>query len=265
MDTMWQEYGIEELEKGMQKLFPTFRISVTDLMTQILQGDILGAVGCLLKEVIREMSNSATGIRNILIWLIVLGILSALLIHFVEVFDKHQIADLSFYFIYLLMGVILLQCFSGVLETARETVENIVLFVRLMVPTFLLTVGVASGPVTVGAGYQLMLLLIYGTEKILLGVVLPLIYSSADDDQRNLGRGKTGTFGGFTGKADQMDTEGFPGCGHRNQSVPVADHTGGGFLEKFRSGEGCLGTAGDRKCCGWGSGAGAWIGSCDPE
>ena len=41
MDTMWQEYGIEELEKGMQKLFPTFRISVTDLMTQILQGDIL--------------------------------------------------------------------------------------------------------------------------------------------------------------------------------------------------------------------------------
>ena len=150
MDTMWQEYGIEELEKGMQKLFPTFRISVTDLMTQILQGDILGAVGCLLKEVIREMSNSATGIRNILIWLIVLGIL---------------------------MGVILLQCFSGVLETARETMENIVLFVRLMVPTFLLTVGVASGPVTVGAGYQLMLLLIYGTEKILLGVVLPLIYS----------------------------------------------------------------------------------------
>ena len=30
MDTMWQEYGIEELEKGMQKLFPTFRISDTD-------------------------------------------------------------------------------------------------------------------------------------------------------------------------------------------------------------------------------------------
>ena len=88
---------------------------------------------------------------------------------------------------------------------------------------------------------------------------------SADDDQRNLGRGKTGTFGGFTGKADRMDPEGFPGCGHRNQSVPVADHTGGGFLEKFRSGEGCLGIAGDRKCCGWGSGAGAGIGSCDPE
>ena len=106
MDTMWQEYGIEELEKGMQKLFPTFRISVTDMMTQMLQGDIVGAVGCLLNVVIGEMSNSATGIRNILIWSIVLGILSALLIHFVEVFDKHQIADLSFYFIYLFLWVL---------------------------------------------------------------------------------------------------------------------------------------------------------------
>ena len=139
MDAMWQEYGMEELEKGMQKLFPASRISVAELMGQLLQGDVLGAAGTLLQEVIQGMGASAAGRKNILIWLIVLGILSALLIHFVEVFDKHQIADLSFYFIYLLMGV-------------------------------------ASGPATVGAGYQLMLLLIYGTEKILLGVVLPLIY-----------------------------------------------------------------------------------------
>ena len=177
MDMMWQEYGMDELEKGMQKLFPAFHISVSDLMGRILQGDILGAAGSLLKEVIQGMSASAAGIRDILIWLIVLGILSALLVRFVEVFDKHQVADLSFYFIYLLMGVILLQCFSGILETARETIENIVLFVRLMVPTYLLAVGVASGPATVSAGYQMMMLLIYGTEKILLGVVLPLIYS----------------------------------------------------------------------------------------
>ena len=177
MDMMWQEYGMDELEKGMQQLFPDFRISAAQLLGQLLQGDVLGAAGALLQEVMRGMGTYVSGIKNILIWLIVLGILSALLIHFVEVFDKHQIADLSFYFIYLLMGVILLQCFFDVLQTARDIMENIILFVKLMVPTYLLAVGVASGPTTVGVGYQLMLLLIYGTEKILLGVVLPLIYS----------------------------------------------------------------------------------------
>lgn len=177
MDAMWQEYGMEELDMGMQQLFPDFQISVSELMEQLMQGNVLEAVGSLLQEVIRGMGNYAAGRKNILIWLIVLGILSALLIHFVEVFDKYQIADLSFYFIYLLMGVILLQCFSEILGITRETIENIVVFVRLMVPTYLLAVGVASGPATVGAGYQLMLLLIYGTEKILLGMVLPLVYS----------------------------------------------------------------------------------------
>lgn len=177
MDMMWQEYGMDELEKGMQQLFPDFRISAAQLLGQLLQGDVLGSAGTLVQEVMRGMGTYVSGIKNILIWLIVLGILSALLIHFVEVFDKHQIADLSFYFIYLLMGVILLQCFFDVLQTARDIMENIILFVKLMVPTYLLAVGVASGPATVGAGYQLMLLLIYGTEKILLGVVLPLIYS----------------------------------------------------------------------------------------
>ena len=47
MDAMWQEYGMEELEKGMQKLFPASRISVAELMGQLLQGDVLGAAGTL--------------------------------------------------------------------------------------------------------------------------------------------------------------------------------------------------------------------------
>ena len=88
MDAMWQEYGMEELEKGMQKLFPASRISVAELMGQLLQGDVLGAAGTLLQEVIQGMGASAAGRKNILIWLIVLGILSALLIHFVEVFTE---------------------------------------------------------------------------------------------------------------------------------------------------------------------------------
>ena len=70
MDAMWQEYGMEELEKGMQKLFPASRISVAELMGQLLQGDVLGAAGTLLQEVIQGMGASAAGRKNILIWLI---------------------------------------------------------------------------------------------------------------------------------------------------------------------------------------------------
>ena len=263
MDAMWQEYGMEELEKGMQKLFPASRISVAELMGQLLQGDVLGAAGTLLQEVIQGMGASAAGRKYILIWLIVLGILSALLIHFVEVFDKHQIADLSFYFIYLLMGVILLQCFSGILGTARETVENIVLFG---------TYGSSCGGSGLGAGYSGSRVsadaasdLWYGKNTVGCGTTTDLLLWPVDHDQRDLGGGKADTFDGTSGKGGGLDSQGFSGSGHGDQRVPVIDHTGIGFRQDLRRGKGTFGTAGDRKCGRRASGAGGGFSRCHPQ
>ncbi len=177
LETIWQEYGLDELEQGMQTLFPDYQLSLAELMEEMLEGDILGALSHFLQGILSGMSDSVMGMKNIFVWLVVLGIVSALMTHFIEVFDKHQIADLSFYFIYLLATAVLLRSFSQIMQTAQATMENIVLFVKLLVPTYLLSVGVATGTTTVSAYYQLLLLLIYGVEKILLGVVIPLGYS----------------------------------------------------------------------------------------
>lgn len=177
MESIWQEYGLDQLEEGIASLFPKYQLSLSELFDKVMQGDILGAGAQLLQGIFSGMSDSAMSVKNIFLWLIILGIISALMTQFVEVFDKHQIADLSFYFIYLLMSAILLGCFSQAMQTAKGAIENIVLFVKLMVPTYLLSVGIATGATTVTAYYQLLLLLIYAAETIFVGVLLPLIYS----------------------------------------------------------------------------------------
>lgn len=177
LEELWQDYGLDELEQGMQTLFPEYDLSLSSLMGEVMSGDILGAMAQFLEGIISSMAVSATGMKNILIWLVVLGIVAALMTHFIEIFDKHQVADLGFYFMYLLVTAVLLKCFAQTMETASTTIENIVMFIKLLVPTYLLSVGLATGTTTVGAYYQLMLLLIYGAEKILVGVVIPLIYS----------------------------------------------------------------------------------------
>lgn len=106
-----------------------------------------------------------------------LGLVSALMSHFMEIFDKHQIADISFYFMYLLLTAVLLASFGQTARTATAAMENILVFIRLLVPTYLMAVGVASGTTTAGASYQLVLLLIYGVERLLMGGLLPFIYS----------------------------------------------------------------------------------------
>lgn len=176
MDYIWQEYGLDRLERSMESLFPEYDLSLEELMKKVMTGDILGAMTEFLQGILAGLSDSAMSIKNIFLWLVILGVISALMTHFAEVFDKHQIADLSFYFIYLLMSAILLKCFAISLQTATDSVENIVLFIKMLVPTYFLSVGIATGTTTVTAYYQLMLILIYAVEKIFVGVVLPLIY-----------------------------------------------------------------------------------------
>lgn len=177
LDSIWQDYGLDQLQEAMHTLFPQSGISLEELLTEVIQGDVLGALTHFLQGILRDMSDSFLGMKNIMIWLIVLGVVSALLTHFVDIFDKHQVADLSFYFLYLLLTAVLLKCFVQAAQTAMETMENVVLFIKIMVPTYLVSVGVATGTTTVSAYYQLMLILVYGVENILAGVVLPLIYS----------------------------------------------------------------------------------------
>lgn len=179
LDGIWQEYGLEQLEEGMRALFPKSGVSLEELFSDVMTGDVIGAMAHFLQGNISGMADSFAGMKNIMVWLVVLGIVSALITHFVEIFDKHQVADLSFYFLYLLVSAVLLRCFAQVAQTAYETMENIVLFVKLLIPAYLMAVGVATGTTTASAYYQILLLLLYGVESILMGVVLPFVYSYA--------------------------------------------------------------------------------------
>ncbi|MGN0167492.1 MAG: stage III sporulation protein AE [Acetatifactor sp.] len=177
LEIIWQEYGLDRLEEGIRTLFPQSSISLEGLLTKVMEGDVLGAMAELFTGSITNFVAQLSGMKNIFIWLLVLGIVSSLMTHFVEIFDRHQVADMGFYFMYLLFSVILLQCFLKAAATAAETLENIILFIRLLMPAYLITVGVSTGSVTAGASCQLMLLVIYGVEYVLEKGIIPLVYS----------------------------------------------------------------------------------------
>lgn len=177
IDMIWQDYGLDRLEEGIQTLFPQNSLSLEALLGQVMQGDIFGAVADLFKGVITDFVSQLSGMRNLFVWFLVLGIVSALMTHFVEIFDRHQVADISFYFMYLLFTVVLLRCFYQAAATAADAMENVILFIRLMIPAYLISVGISTGSVTAGASYQMMLLIIYGIQNLLSAGLMPLIYS----------------------------------------------------------------------------------------
>ncbi len=174
---IWEDYQIGALEDQLASLFPTKNFRLEDMFTQILSGDILGGIFNAIKTAIGDIAAEINSIREIFVWIVVLGIVAALIAHFIEIFDNHQIADIGFYFTYLLMTVILMKSFLSAAAVASTTIQNIVSFIQAFVPAYFLSVGVATGSMTAITGYQLIILIIYMVEHVLLTFILPLIYS----------------------------------------------------------------------------------------
>ncbi len=177
LQSIWQQYELEQLEEGIHNLFPGSSFSLDNLLEAVWAGDILGAAKQLLSGSFGDITSVFGGMKNLFVWMLILGILSALMSHFIEVFDRHQVADLCFYFIYLLMMTILFKGFFQVAQIAVDTMENILLFNKLLIPTYMIVVGMATGTSTAGAYSQLLILIMYGVEQILLKWVIPMIYS----------------------------------------------------------------------------------------
>lgn len=177
LDRIWQDYGFSSLEQGIGQFFPESSVGAKELFSMIMSGDVMGAMEALFRGNGEGLLGQLAGMKSVFLWLLVLGIVSSLMSHFVDIFENHQVADLSFYFMYLLFAVVLMQCFQQSVEIAEQTMDNIVLFIRLMIPAYLISVGVATGTATATVACQILLLVIYGVEILLTRGVLPLTYS----------------------------------------------------------------------------------------
>ncbi len=177
IEQVWDEYQLYTLEEQLENLFPADKWSVKEMFSDIISGDILGGISNTIQMVIDGLVGEVASLRTVFIWILVLGIVAAVISHFIGIFDNHQVADIGFCFTYLCMMGVLIKCFMTTMTVASEAMANIVNFIRVFVPAYFLSVGVATGTLTSTVGYQLMILIIYMVEHVLTTLVLPLISS----------------------------------------------------------------------------------------
>ncbi len=170
-------YDLQTIEEGFSGLFPGYNIDMEKLFLLIMQGKAGSAVKMFLEGILEGMKGEIGGMKSVLITILVIGIVSALFSSFSDIFSGQQVSQVGFYFLYLFLIAVLTKAFVYTSKIAVGTIENVVLFVKLFVPTWFLAVGTAQGGATAAAYYQLMLLAAYLIESFLLSAVIPFIYS----------------------------------------------------------------------------------------
>lgn len=131
----WEKYGMGEVAEGLDHLIPDYDLDMWEIWGKILQGKITEAAMLLWEGIKGKLLSELAGMKNIFASILILGIISALFANFSDVFQNHQIADISFYFLYLLLMSILMKAFLTAADIAGQTVENIVLFIKMFIPS----------------------------------------------------------------------------------------------------------------------------------
>ncbi len=174
---IWEEMGMDAAALDFSRLFPDYTFDGKSVMSFILQGKIW--------EAVKELGSGITGvfhaqtgeIKALFAAILVLGIVAALFVNFADLFHDHQVSDIAFYFVYLIMITVLLHAFADAVSVVREILGTVTTFMQLYIPTYMVAVGTASGAASATVYYQILLLIVYLIECVYLSVLLPVVYT----------------------------------------------------------------------------------------
>lgn len=173
MEHYLEQLELEEVISELDRLFPEVSWDSGAVLGQIMAGDIRGALASVWRAAAGGIAAQAEGLRGLLVFLLLLGLLSVLVSVFVESFENHQIARIAQAVFFLMLATALLKVFSRCFGIAGETLAFLNQFSGLVFPAFCLSVGPAAGSVTAAGYYELALLLIYLVETFLRKLCLP--------------------------------------------------------------------------------------------
>lgn len=174
-ETLWEEFEFSEIEDLLDDIFPEKKTDFRDLIKGMLNGEAepsLQVIGEMISDqFFYEWKSSKAGMVHILLIVIV----AAVFTNFSNVFQNKQISEISFYVLYLLLITIGLNSFRILIVSASENLERLIGFMKVLGPVYFLAVAFAAGSSTSILFYNLVLLLIYLVELVILNFLIPFV------------------------------------------------------------------------------------------
>lgn len=173
---LWNEMGMDAVTVDFKQLFPEYTFDGRAVMELILQGRIWDAVKELGSGITGAIYSQTGEIKTLFFTILVLGIVAALFVNFADLFQDHQVSDIAFYFVCLLMIAVLLKSFTSAASIVQEILQTVTTFMKLYIPTYIVAVGSASGIASASVYYQILLFIVYLIEWGYLSILLPVVY-----------------------------------------------------------------------------------------
>lgn len=174
--TLIQEFDFQDINNSLKDIFPGEKIDFKETVQGLIKGDIkftTALIGRLVKEKIFYEFNYH---KESLVHILLIAIIAAVFTNFSSVFQNKQVSEISFYILYLLLITICLSSFQMLIASVEQNLTMLVSFMQVLSPAYFLGVAFASGSASSVAFYNIVLLLIYLVELLILNLLLPLVH-----------------------------------------------------------------------------------------
>lgn len=166
----------DEIQKVIDELLSAdSKFDFTSLVGELIRG----GHGLSFSEILAELKNGVfielTSNMNNLRTVIAIAIIAAIFTSVSYAFKSKEVADVGFYFTYLLLFTVLTTSFITTSNIAADTINSILEFMKVLIPTYVFALVFSTGSATSYVYYQLTLFLISLVDIILIKIVIPMI------------------------------------------------------------------------------------------
>ena len=167
--------GISDFIKESQKYKGDFLedIDISELMNNAIQGNVDNNI--LIKKVIKlfgtEVKSSVKTLISILVIIVIHSVLKAIS----DSLENNNISEIIYYVQYILIVTVIMSNFNSIIQTVKETSQNLVAFMNMLVP-ILITLMVYTGSITTSEILEpFILFMINFVGNIIQSILIPLM------------------------------------------------------------------------------------------
>lgn len=170
---LMEELDLDELQSVMDELLKDNSFSFSEFLSDLMSGEAVldkETVSGFLRGVFLEQFAKE---RKLVLQILLLVLVAAVFSNFTNMFENGQIGEISFYVIYLLLFVLLMESFQNMSSQLEESLKAVVTFMQGLTPAYFLAVAASNGASTAAVFYQMVLLLVWLIQWLMIAFVLP--------------------------------------------------------------------------------------------
>lgn len=173
---LMEDMELGQMQDAVNQILKEDSFSIEEILNQILKGESLFQKETMSKWFKNIVKVQLQREQKAMFQVVLLVLLAAVFSNFTAVFGDGKTGETSFYITYMLLLAVLIKSFGSMGIELKELLENFILFLKALMPSYFLAVTASSGSATAMIFYEAVLFLIYVIQVVFLKGMIPAIY-----------------------------------------------------------------------------------------